>query len=131
MVQTDTDTTADNVRPFPVTTPEPQPRGKARSKDRTGIARPPALAPGQAPQAGPLTEPRCQNQVSFPAALTASVIPPGTALTAARVRWARSCSSGADSQVTAPLPAPRATIRHVPFTDGRAARSPLTMRPQA
>src|SRR6266849_7454352 len=54
----------------------------------TGVGPPPALAPGQAPplpQAGPLAEPRSQDQVGFPAALTASVIPPGSPLTPATV----------------------------------------------
>ena len=53
-----------------------------------GIGPPPALAPGQAPplpQAGPLAEPRSQDQVGFPAALTASVIPPASPLTPATV----------------------------------------------
>src|SRR6266478_6450362 len=53
-----------------------------------GIGPPPALARGQAPplpQAGPLAEPRSQDQVGFPAALTASVIPPGSPLTPATV----------------------------------------------
>jgi len=54
----------------------------------TGVGPPLALAPGQAPplpQAGPLAEPRSQDQVGFPAALTASVIPPGSPLTPATV----------------------------------------------
>src|SRR5713226_202929 len=53
-----------------------------------GVGPPPALAPGQAPrlpQAGPLAEPRSQDQVGFPAALTASVILPGSPLTPATV----------------------------------------------
>jgi cytochrome c peroxidase len=40
---------------------------------------PPALAPGQAPpvpKAGPLAEPRSQDQIGFPVDLTKSVIPP-------------------------------------------------------
>jgi cytochrome c peroxidase len=55
----------------------------AASED-TSIGPPPALAPGQAPplpKAGPLAEPRSHDQVGFPAALTASVIPPGSPLT--------------------------------------------------
>jgi len=47
----------------------------------TTLDRPPALAPGQAPPLptpGPLAEPRSSAQVGFPAALTASVTPPGT-----------------------------------------------------
>ena len=43
----------------------------------------PALAPGKAPplpKAGPLAQPRSQDQVGFPAELTKSVIPPGSPL---------------------------------------------------
>ncbi len=53
-----------------------------------GIGPPLALAPGQAPplpKAGPLAQPRSQDQVGFPAALTASVIPPASPLTPATV----------------------------------------------
>jgi len=49
---------------------------------------PPPLAPGQAPpvpRAGALAEPRSQDQVDFPAALTKSVIPPGSPLAPAIV----------------------------------------------
>jgi len=49
---------------------------------------PPALAPGQAPplpKAGPLADPRSQDQVGFPVDLTRSVIPPGSPLTPAVV----------------------------------------------
>ena len=49
---------------------------------------PPALAPGQAPplpKAGPLAQPRSQDQVGFPAELSKSVIPPGSPLTPAAV----------------------------------------------
>jgi cytochrome c peroxidase len=45
---------------------------------------PSVLASGQAPplpKAGPLAEPRSQNQIGFPAALTASVIPPSSPFT--------------------------------------------------
>lgn len=45
------------------------------------LDRPPVLAPGQAPplpMAGPLAEPRSSAQAGFPAALTASVVPPAT-----------------------------------------------------
>jgi len=54
----------------------------------TSIGPPPALALGQAPplpKPGPLAEPRSQDQVGFSAALTASVIPPGSPLTPATV----------------------------------------------
>jgi cytochrome c peroxidase len=47
----------------------------------TGIGPPPALAPGQTPplpQAGPLAEPRSQDQVGFPTILTEYVISPAT-----------------------------------------------------
>src|SRR5260370_31992970 len=56
--------------------------------EEVGIAPPPALAPGQAPplpKAGPLAQPRSQDQVGFPSALTASVIPPASPLTPATV----------------------------------------------
>jgi cytochrome c peroxidase len=49
---------------------------------------PPGLAPGQAPplpKAGPLAEPRSDDQIGFPVELTKSVIPPGTPLTPAVV----------------------------------------------
>ena len=58
------------------------------ASDVTDAGVPPALAPGQAPplpQPGPLAAPRSQNQVGFPAALTASVIPPSSPLTPAAV----------------------------------------------
>jgi cytochrome c peroxidase len=48
-----------------------------------GAGAPPALAPGQAPplpKVGPLAQPRSQDQVGFPAALTKSAIPPGSTL---------------------------------------------------
>lgn len=54
----------------------------------TGVGPPPALVPGQAPplpKAGPLAQPRSPDQVGFPSALTASVIPPGSPLTPATV----------------------------------------------
>lgn len=53
-----------------------------------GIGPPPALTPGQAPplpKAGPLAKPRSQDQVGFPVALTASVVPPASPLTPAAV----------------------------------------------
>lgn len=56
--------------------------------EAAGAGPPPALAPGQAPplpEQGPLARPRSQDQVGFPAALTASVIPPATPLTPAVV----------------------------------------------
>src|ERR1700692_2413764 len=58
------------------------------ASDETGVGPPPALVPGQAPprpEPGPLAQPRLQDQVGFPAALTASVIPPGSPLTPAAV----------------------------------------------
>ena len=92
--------------------------------DVTGIGDPPTLAPGQAPplpQAGPLAAPRSQNQVGFPAALTASVIPPSSPLTPAVVALgeklffdARLSGDGTVSCATCHDPA-RA------FTDGRPA----------
>jgi cytochrome c peroxidase len=56
--------------------------------DEPAVGPPPALAPGQAPplpKAGPLAAPRSQDQAGFPAALTASVIPPASPLTPAAV----------------------------------------------
>jgi len=56
--------------------------------DDTGVGPPPALLPGLAPplpKAGPSAQPRSQDQVGFPAALTASVIPPASPLTPAAV----------------------------------------------
>lgn len=54
----------------------------------SAVGPPPALAPGQPPPLpgqGPLAEPRSRDQVGFPAALTASVIPPATPLAPATV----------------------------------------------
>lgn len=54
----------------------------------TGTGPPAPLAPGQAPplpKPSPLAAPRSKDQVGFPAALTASVIPPGSPLTPAAV----------------------------------------------
>ncbi len=54
----------------------------------TSFGPPPALEPGKAPpppQPRPLAEPRSSNQVGFPAALTASAIPPASPLTPAAV----------------------------------------------
>ena len=54
----------------------------------TGFGPPPALEPGRAPPLpgqGPLSKPRSPDQVGFPAALTAAVIPPASPLTPASV----------------------------------------------
>jgi len=54
----------------------------------TGVGPPPALKPGEAPplpKREALAEPRSSNQIGFPAALTASVIPPASPLTPAAV----------------------------------------------
>jgi cytochrome c peroxidase len=54
----------------------------------TSVGPPPALEPGKAPpllKQGPLAEPRSSDQVGFPAALTASAIPPASPLTPAAV----------------------------------------------
>ena len=87
-----------------------------------GAAAPPALAPGQAPplpKMGPLAQPRSQDQVGFPAALTKSAIPPGSALAPTTVSLgeqlffdARLSGDGTVSCATCHDPA-RA------FTDGR------------
>jgi len=56
------------------------------------IGPPPALAPGQSPplpKAGPMAQPRSQDQVGFPSALTASVIPPASPRAPATVARAR------------------------------------------
>jgi len=55
----------------------------AKAED-IGVGAPPALAPGRAPplpKPGPLAQPRSQDQIGLPAALTKSVIPPGSPLT--------------------------------------------------
>ena len=60
----------------------------ASTAEDIGVSPPPALAPGQAPplpKEGPLAQPRLTDQVGFPAALTASVIPPANPLTPAIV----------------------------------------------
>ncbi len=54
----------------------------------TGVGPPPALEPGKAPplpEQGPLAEPRSSDQIGFPAALTASAIPPASPITPAAV----------------------------------------------
>jgi len=56
--------------------------------DEPGIGSPPGLAPGQAPalpKPGPLAAPRSSDQVGFPAALTASVLPPAGPATSAAI----------------------------------------------
>ena len=56
--------------------------------EETGFGAPPALAPGQPPplpKPGPLAQPRSQNQVGLPAALSKSVIPLASPLTPAAV----------------------------------------------
>jgi len=56
--------------------------------ESVSVGPPPALAPGQAPplpNQGALAEPRSSDQVGFPAALTASVIPPASTPTPSRV----------------------------------------------
>jgi cytochrome c peroxidase len=88
----------------------------------TGVGPPAALAPGQPPplpKQGPLAEPRSSSQVGFPAALTASVIPPASPLAPAAVALgkklffdARLSRDGTVSCATCHDPA-RA------FTDGR------------
>src|SRR5258708_25826593 len=60
--------------------------GGAVSED-TGVGAPPALAPGHAPplpRAGPLAEPRSQDQVGLPAVLTKWVISPPSSRMPAR-----------------------------------------------
>ena len=56
--------------------------------ESVSVGPPPALAPGLAPplpNQGALAEPRSSDQVGFPAALTASVIPPASTPTPSRV----------------------------------------------
>jgi len=58
------------------------------TEDIGAFGPPPALAPGLAPPLPtqePLAEPRSSDQIGFPAALTASVIPPTSPPTPARV----------------------------------------------
>jgi len=86
------------------------------------IGPPPALAPGQAPslpKAGPLAQPRSQDQVGFPSALTASVIPPASPLTPAAVALGKKLFF--DSRLSGDGTVACATC-HDParaFTDGR------------
>jgi cytochrome c peroxidase len=83
---------------------------------------PPALAPGQAPplpKPGPLAQPRSQDQIGFPAALTKSVMPPATPLTPAVVSLGEKLFfearlSGDGTVACATCHDPAAT-----FTDGR------------
>jgi cytochrome c peroxidase len=89
----------------------------------TGVGPPPALAPGQAPplpQAGPLAEPRSQNQVGFPRVLTEYAISPAT-LRPARVALGQKLFF--DARLSADGTVACATC-HDParaFTDGRPA----------
>jgi cytochrome c peroxidase len=82
----------------------------------------PALAPGKAPplpKAGPLAQPRSQDQVGFPAELTKSVIPPGSPLAPAIVSLGEKLFF--DSRLSGDSTASCATC-HDPkraFTDGR------------
>jgi cytochrome c peroxidase len=90
----------------------------------TGVGPPPALAAGQAPplpKQGPLAEPRSSDQVGFPAALTASVIPPGSPLSPATVALGEKLFF--DSRLSGDGTIACATC-HDParaFTDGRPA----------
>ncbi len=62
--------------------------GAPVESEGTGIGPPPPLTPGTAPplpKPGPLAQPRSQNQAGFPAAMTASVIPPASPLRPAAV----------------------------------------------
>jgi hypothetical protein len=87
------------------------------SDEAAGVGPPPALTQGQPPslpKQGPLAEPRSQDQLGIPAALTASVIPPAVQLRLRQQHWAKSCFSRAGSQVMALWLAPRVTIRLAP-----------------
>jgi len=90
------------------------------------VGSPPALAPGQAPplpKAGPLAEPRPQDQIGFPAELTKSVIPTGSPLTPAVVALGEKLFF--DSRLSGDGTVACATC-HDParaFTDGRPPRS--------
>jgi cytochrome c peroxidase len=90
----------------------------------TDVGPPPALPPGQAPplpKAGLLAEPRSRDQVGFPAALTASVIPPASPLTPTAVALGEKLFF--DSRLSGDGTVACATC-HDParaFTDGRPA----------
>ncbi len=90
--------------------------------DDTDAGPPPALASGQAPplpKAGPLAQPRSQDQVGFPAALTKLVIPPGSPLAPAVVSLGEKLFF--DSRLSGDSTVSCATC-HDParaFTDGR------------
>jgi cytochrome c peroxidase len=92
--------------------------------DDTSVGPPPALPPGKAPplpKAGPLAQPRSQVQVGFPAALTASVIPPASPLTPAAIALGEKLFF--DSRLSGDGTVACATC-HDParaFTDGRPA----------
>ena len=93
----------------------------AASED-SGVGPPPALAPGQAPplpQAGPLAEPRSQQQVGLPATLTAWLIAPPNSHMTARVALGQKLFF--DARLSADGTVACATC-HDParaFTDGR------------
>ena len=88
------------------------------------VGSPPALAPGQAPplpKAGPLAEPRPQDQIGFPAELTKSAIPTDSPLTPAVVALGEKLFF--DSRLSGDGTVACATC-HDParaFTDGRPA----------
>jgi cytochrome c peroxidase len=92
------------------------------TEDIGAIGPPPAPAPGQAPpvpEQGPLAEPRSSDQAGFPAALSASVIPPASPLTPAAVALGETLFF--DSRLSGDRTVACATC-HDPsraFTDGR------------
>ena len=99
----------------------------AASED-VGNGPPPALEPGQAPplpRSGPLAQPRSQDQVGFPSALTASVIPPASPLAPATVALGEKLFF--DGRLSGDgTPARRATIRHAHSPTAGPPRSAST-----
>ena len=92
------------------------------------VGAPPTLAPGRAPplpKAGPLAQPRPQDQVGLPAALTKSVIPPGSPLTPAVISLGAKLFSMAGSRVTARLPVRPAMTPRAPSPTAGQSRSAL------
>ncbi len=98
--------------------------GMPVASEDTGFGPPPALAPGEAPPlpgTGPLAHPRSEDQAGFPAALTASVIPPHSPLRPAAVALGEKLFF--DSRLSGDGTVSCATC-HNPvraFTDGRPA----------
>jgi cytochrome c peroxidase len=106
------------------------------AEEAAGNGPPPALAPDQAPpipKQGQLATPRSSDQVGFPVALTASVIPPASPLVPAVVALGEKLFF--DGRLSGDGSAPHATIRLAPSpTEGQCQSAfmaePVSATPQ-